>query len=323
MASSGVSVKEFLTKKRKYDQLQSTIKDMQSLMECPVCLDLPHSRKIFCCESGHVVCEPDLIKLAKYKGSSFSIRDARSVNCPTCVMKKVSFRNLPLEKVIEKSLANWAVECRFGCGAHHGLEDMSQHEKLCAKRLVKCPDPKCKWEGPLDRLIPHGEGKCLDIIRTGSGDQPVTFSANLTQPKNSTDGWKPILFSGGIVDVVKPYLTIRKEEGKFMLKMWCFLSHDLCKDMFSRIETVDFGRRFKSGAVVTVDSAGCKNPTLCSRNEAKHERLEVSSDMFLHPANESRGRDFILQYTVTLDMQNELRPQDVGKWERETQKCQK
>ena len=320
MASNMVSLKDYLSKKRKHDKLQETVKNMQNLMECPVCLDLPHSRKIYSCEAGHPVCEPDLKKLAKgYKGGAFTIRDAKSVNCPTCVTRKIAFRNLLVEKVLHESFKILALECRFSCGTYHCLENMPKHEELCSKRQVQCPGNKCKWEGPLDQLINHGEVKCLEVIAVTTNVQPAIFSSSLKELKNSTDGWKPVVFTGGVVDVFKPYLSIKKEERNFKLKMNAFLPHELCQDVFSRISIHDFGKRFTSIATVNVDSSGCTNHQ-CSRNSAKHQWLEVPSDMLLHAANDARDRNFILQFQVTVDMQNELRPEDVKKWETEIQK---
>ncbi|XP_003803503.1 E3 ubiquitin-protein ligase SIAH1-like [Otolemur garnettii] len=114
--------------------------DLASLFECPVCFDyvLP---PILQCRRGHLVCNNCRPKLT---------------SCPTCGGPLGSIRNLAMEKVASSVL----FPCKyasFGCGISLPPTEKANHEELCEVRPYSCPYPgvSCKWQGPLDAVMPH------------------------------------------------------------------------------------------------------------------------------------------------------------------------
>ena len=74
---------------------------LQNLIECPVCLKVPKSLRIYQCENGHIICE---------------FCNDRVKECPTCRARKPEIRALVAEKLIET--AELSLNCAFdsyGC----------------------------------------------------------------------------------------------------------------------------------------------------------------------------------------------------------------
>ncbi|XP_065347219.1 E3 ubiquitin-protein ligase Siah1-like [Cloeon dipterum] len=114
--------------------------DLASLLECPVCFDyvLP---PILQCQSGHLVCSNCRPKLNC---------------CPTCRAPLGNIRNLAMEQVAN----TLKFTCKYnasGCALSLACGDKAEHEEQCPFRPYSCPCPgaSCKWQGPLEQVMPH------------------------------------------------------------------------------------------------------------------------------------------------------------------------
>lgn len=114
--------------------------DLASLLECPVCFDyvLP---PILQCQSGHLVCSSCRPKLSC---------------CPTCRGPLGNIRNLAMEQVAN----TLKFTCKYsssGCHLTLMCNEKLEHEEQCPFRPYSCPCPgaSCKWQGPLEQVMPH------------------------------------------------------------------------------------------------------------------------------------------------------------------------
>ncbi|XP_035928178.1 E3 ubiquitin-protein ligase Siah1-like [Halichoerus grypus] len=140
--------------------------DLASLFECPVCFDyvLP---PILQCHSGHLVCTTCRPKLKC---------------CPTCRGPLASIRNLAMEKVASSVL----FPCKhvsYGCELTLPHADKITHEKLCEFRpyLCPCPGAFCKWQGPVDAVMPHLMHQ-HDSITSLKGEDIVFLATDINLP---------------------------------------------------------------------------------------------------------------------------------------------
>ncbi|XP_053435033.1 E3 ubiquitin-protein ligase SIAH1-like [Nycticebus coucang] len=137
--------------------------DLASVFECPVCFDyvLP---PILQCRRGHLVCNNCRAKLT---------------SCPTCWGPLGSIRNLAMEKVASSVL----FPCKyasFGCGITLPPMEKADHEELCEFRPYSCPYPgvSCKWQGPLDAVVPHLMHKHKPLTAL-QGEDTVLLATNI------------------------------------------------------------------------------------------------------------------------------------------------
>ena len=95
------------------------VAEIQSLLECPVCLTIPRDLPIPSCPSGHIVCQTCRSKV---------------LNCPTC-RQKMSKRN-------RNTLAGSIIEqmehmCRHdGCEMKLKLQKIKIHEQHCPHEFI-------------------------------------------------------------------------------------------------------------------------------------------------------------------------------------------
>ncbi|KAH7943227.1 E3 ubiquitin-protein ligase Siah1 [Rhipicephalus sanguineus] len=121
-------------------QTTTSISQMSSLLECPVCRDyaLP---PIMQCENGHHLCAPCRKNVTM---------------CPVCRAPKGKNRNLALEKLADTTL--FPCKYRFkGCTTSILIADKKKHENSCEHGPCGCVlgRKSCKWRGPLERLVGH------------------------------------------------------------------------------------------------------------------------------------------------------------------------
>lgn len=121
-------------------QMTSSISQMASLLECPVCREyaLP---PIMQCENGHHLCAICRKKVAK---------------CPVCRAPKGRNRNLALEKLAETAM----FPCKYrlkGCTAVLLIAAKKKHEESCEHGPCPCVlgVKSCKWRGPLQEVVDH------------------------------------------------------------------------------------------------------------------------------------------------------------------------
>jgi len=144
----------------------SSSTELASFFECPVCFEyvLP---PILQCPSGHLVCSNCRPKLSC---------------CPTCRGPLGNIRNLAMEKVASTVL----FPCKFstsGCQFTMLHTDKGDHEEHCEYRPYSCPCPgaSCKWQGPLEQVMPH----LLNLhrsITTLQGEDIVFLATDINLP---------------------------------------------------------------------------------------------------------------------------------------------
>ncbi|XP_023210640.1 E3 ubiquitin-protein ligase SIAH1-like [Centruroides sculpturatus] len=146
--------------------LPSTITDLASLFECPVCFDyvLP---PILQCQNGHLVC---------------SVCRQKLTCCPTCRGSIGNIRNLAMEKVASTVM----FPCKYsgsGCRAQLVHTEKPEHEEACEFRPYNCPCPgaSCKWQGNLEQVMPHLM-QSHKSITTLQGEDIVFLATDINLP---------------------------------------------------------------------------------------------------------------------------------------------
>ncbi|XP_032833669.1 E3 ubiquitin-protein ligase SIAH1A-like [Petromyzon marinus] len=152
---------------QQHHQQQQQGHELTALFECPVCFDyvLP---PILQCQSGHLVCNSCRQKLSC---------------CPTCRGPlSPSIRNLAMEKVA----STVAFPCKYapsGCALALHHSEKPEHEDQCEFRPYPCPCPgaSCKWQGPLESVMPH-LATSHKSITTLQGEDIVFLATDIDLP---------------------------------------------------------------------------------------------------------------------------------------------
>jgi hypothetical protein len=122
-----------------------TVKDLQDLLECPVCISVPcPGTPIYECSNGHIICGT----------CAEQISDQR---CPTCrVFFWARLRNGIAEKFI--NMFDIEVDCIHagrGCTHMENKSVIKEHEDNCGSRPVKCQGDKCGKTVDIDQILDH------------------------------------------------------------------------------------------------------------------------------------------------------------------------
>jgi len=120
------------------------VTELQSSLECPVCLDTIRTAPVQCCRNGHLIC---------------SLCITRTHICPTCRAPMT----LQSGQRCVSHLANRLVDllphpCTnrdSGCEVEELLATLTQHEQDCPYRLVRCPIGYCMDNIPMASLSEH------------------------------------------------------------------------------------------------------------------------------------------------------------------------
>jgi len=114
----------------------------KSILECPVCLEVPRSKPIFHCTSnGHLICGNCHPKLEE---------------CPKCRGPLGNCRSLILENMLD--VVQLSHVCKFskeGCEVELVEDLLVDHEKKCQYRLVNCPEADCEAKISLSKVVDH------------------------------------------------------------------------------------------------------------------------------------------------------------------------
>lgn len=120
------------------------VTELQSSLECPVCLDTIRTAPVQCCRNGHLIC---------------SLCITRTHICPTC---RAPMTLQSGQRCVSHS-ANRLVDllphpCTnrdSGCEVEELLGTLTQHEQDCPYRLVRCPIGYCTDNIPMASLSEH------------------------------------------------------------------------------------------------------------------------------------------------------------------------
>ena len=126
------------------------IKNIQKILECPICLSIPKNPdQVHFCSNGHLICHDCHGKVKE---------------CPVCRSKKLNGQN-PLLKQVLSELPKMC--------PHQGCEEedepKSEHRKNCGYRPIDCltdSNVKCTEKVPYNSLLKHLEEKHSSIINT-------------------------------------------------------------------------------------------------------------------------------------------------------------
>ena len=80
-----------------------SVEDLNTNLECPVCLDLPQSGPIYQCRNGHIMCKDCHPKMKR---------------CPICVVPLEKLRNLLSEKLLSLTNPNYIFSIDRGSSSH-------------------------------------------------------------------------------------------------------------------------------------------------------------------------------------------------------------
>jgi len=120
------------------------IQELQSSLECPVCLETIRTAPVQCCRNGHLIC---------------NVCITRAQICPTCrapmglsmSMKCVSHVANRLIDLLPHPCTNKD----RGCTVEELLTTLTQHESECRFRDVRCPVGYCLETVPMSSLPTH------------------------------------------------------------------------------------------------------------------------------------------------------------------------
>jgi len=101
------------------------VSDLETVVECPVCLVIPRDLPIPCCPAGHIVCRP-------CRG--------RVLHCPTC-RRQLGDNTSSLAAALIERVRHKCQYSEYGCEYKQLLSHIVRHEEVCPVRLVSCPPP--------------------------------------------------------------------------------------------------------------------------------------------------------------------------------------
>ena len=130
-----------------------SISKLESMLQCPVCLETVRELPIPCCQAGHIIC----------KSCRQNVRD-----CPTCR------RVYPRDPISNSLAASFVDElphkCKFsslGCEEKLFLSELVKHEARCPERSVKCPFYHCNETSvQIKKYNEHCQTKCgIELVQ--------------------------------------------------------------------------------------------------------------------------------------------------------------
>lgn len=150
------------------------VENLQSSLECPVCMETIREAPVPCCRSGHLIC---------------SVCVQRTFLCPTC---RAPMSLASGQRCVSHS-ANRLIDllphpCTnrdAGCQVEDLLAQLRVHEQCCRFRQVRCPHHHCPASCPLaslqEHLSCHPPPAHPPPLPATQG-QPLTLHRHLTHP---------------------------------------------------------------------------------------------------------------------------------------------
>jgi len=126
-------------KKPKYAGIKS-LKDIQRILECPVCLTTPKNPdKIHLCSNEHIICDDC---------------HSRVKTCPLCRSDFVNTRNTLLKQILSV-LPKFCPNEEKGCDFETRDNEIEGHVKSCKFRPIDCIYKSCNEKIPFNSLLEH------------------------------------------------------------------------------------------------------------------------------------------------------------------------
>eukprot|EP00090_Calanus_glacialis_P042559 TRINITY_DN7546_c0_g1_i1.p1 TRINITY_DN7546_c0_g1~~TRINITY_DN7546_c0_g1_i1.p1 ORF type:complete len:317 (-),score=57.20 TRINITY_DN7546_c0_g1_i1:141-1091(-) len=118
-------------------QLQS---ELETVVECPVCYNIPRDLPIPCCPAGHIMC---------------TTCRGRVLHCPTC-RRQLEDNTSSLAAALIEKVQHKCLHWDFGCREKNYLGSIVRHEEMCKDRTVQCPGPNgCEEKVQLKEFHRH------------------------------------------------------------------------------------------------------------------------------------------------------------------------
>jgi hypothetical protein len=224
------------------------LKDLQDLLECPVCLSIPGAgTAVYKCCNSHIICGTCAEQMPDRK-------------CPTCrvtfsVKKRCQLTEMIIDK-IEYKVPCW--HARRGCNHSANNSMIKEHELNCQSRPVKCLNKVCSQIVNLDKLFDHAWKKHKYQKSESTGD--VIFEPVLAEDdqvfKDIYADWHHHFH---VVKGQTYVPIIWKEHGTFHAMLYILASKEVAKkykvDISITVE--DFRIGYKTN-VVSIDTPICE-----------------------------------------------------------------
>ena len=167
--------KELLTTNKKL------VTELQSSLECPVCLETIREAPVQCCRNGHLICKVCIV---------------RTQICPTCrAPLGVGLSQKCVSHVANRLIDLLPHPCTNkdrGCTEELLLNLLTRHETECRFRDVRCPVGYCLHTVPMASLSSHISSSPHSLT-THSYVSPLTFTRGIPAV---TDGNGIAVFQG-------------------------------------------------------------------------------------------------------------------------------
>jgi len=145
--------------------------DLESVVECPVCLDIPRDLPIPCCPAGHIICKTCRRRL---------------LHCPTC-RRQLSDNTSSLAAALIERVRHRCQFSEYGCQYRDYLCHLVKHELSCPERPITCPPPNgCLQKIQLKRYHEHAVQQGCSVEMTS---RRTKF--NLSKGWVQWDGFSP------------------------------------------------------------------------------------------------------------------------------------
>jgi hypothetical protein len=154
-----------------------TLKDLEELLECPVCINVPPpGTLIYECSNGHIICGACAEQITDEK-------------CPTCrVFFWARLRNDIAEKFID--MFDIEVDCVHtarGCTHMDNKAMIKEHEDNCVLRPVQCQSDNCDKILNLDQMLDHAVQKHKSWYKDLETIGCVTCNGHLVKEESFKD----------------------------------------------------------------------------------------------------------------------------------------
>ena len=218
------------------------LKNIQRILECPVCLSTPKNPdKIHLCSNEHMICD-----------NCFP----RVKNCPMCRSNYVHSKNTLLKQILSAlpKLCTYADE---GCNVEPRDDEMENHVKNCQFRPIECINKSCNDEISFKSLLEHLEA-IHDADTEEYVDEGSTYVINIDKElfdQRDFDFWPPTLFK---FDDQTFIFWVCKSEVQFYVQCFIYGTKEEGKNYFCKIKIKDESKpKYKlsfSGEVISVDT---------------------------------------------------------------------
>lgn len=244
--------------KKQWQLKRHELYDLKSMLECPVCFELPRLKSpIYGCRNGHVLCQHCSAKVQ---------------HCPICRNVDMKCRSLIVEQLLTTHFKGEVFKCRHAdCIKYLDLSTLNDHEPFCHHREVCCPSGRrgtCQWNGPLSKLMSHIKAqKCVQILLeidggedapnrdqikealfkdrglyhepkfdSSIGDFPEESKKSVFDKGNLVTHWKPVLMLSRNIMDFWVYMTIeRNSMGKWFLMPFAMVADEIAAQIHLKI----------------------------------------------------------------------------------------